>query len=96
MREWRLNEKSATTKKKQIKHSAGTDWECTWTEFGVERRVLAPLFQQTKSPRDPELDDRVMLPKPKRIPLWKSRPEPATRIVIREEDEALLGLDVEP
>jgi hypothetical protein len=73
LRTWRLNG-SATTKNMKFKHSGGRDCECTWTESGMERRVLAPLFQETKTPNDPEIEDRIKLPKPKRIPLWNSVP----------------------
>src|SRR5262245_37853856 len=40
VREWRLLKENF-----QIKHSWIRKCECSWIEFGIERRVLAPCFQ---------------------------------------------------
>jgi hypothetical protein len=73
VRGWLLHGSMIPEKKMQLNHSAGNDCECTWIESGIERRVRAPLFRETQSPRDVEIDDRVKLPKAKRIPLWEPR-----------------------
>src|SRR5687768_13719586 len=65
VRTWRL---VIPAKNMQFKNSGGADWECAWTESGIERRVRAPAFQETKSPDDLEMLDRQKLPKPDRIP----------------------------
>jgi hypothetical protein len=72
LRTWLLKG-TRQNKSLQIKHWGGKYCECTWTEKGIQRRVLAPVFQETNSASDPEIDDRRRVPKTKRIPLWESR-----------------------
>jgi hypothetical protein len=73
VREWSLHGSMIPEKKMQITHVGVEDCDCTWSsKSGIQRRVLAPRFLETRSPRDPEMDDRIKLAKTKRIPLWES------------------------
>jgi hypothetical protein len=67
LREWRLLRNPSMMPQRGYKK-----WVCEWTEHGVNRRVEAPAFQETKSTSDHELLDRESLPKQDRIVLWSS------------------------
>ena len=69
VREWRLID-SPNTRNFQIKHTWDGDYECRWTQNGLESRVRSPTFRKSKSTTDPELSDRKKLPKHSRQPLW--------------------------
>jgi hypothetical protein len=66
VREWRLLKEHF-----QIKHAWNGECECSWIESGIQRRVLAPRFQESKTSNDSEIADRLKVPKPARIPLWE-------------------------
>jgi hypothetical protein len=68
IREWRLVRNPSMMPQRGYKK-----WVCTWTEQGIERRVEAPAFQETKSTSDKEMLDRKSLSKQDRIPLWSSK-----------------------
>lgn len=44
---------------------------CSWAMDGITFRVDAPTFRESKSSGDPELLDRIALPKADRQLLWK-------------------------
>ena len=67
IREWRIDKNSRF----QYDHSRRLLCTCSWTEEGIRCRVEAPTFRESKSSDDPEILDRVALPKADRQLLWK-------------------------
>lgn len=67
LREWRLLKNPSMAPQRGYKK-----WVCTWTEHGIDRRVEAPSFQETKSASDHELLDTRFVRKEDRIRLWSS------------------------
>lgn len=70
IREWRMIGNSRT-KDLQLDHSRRSRCACSWSTDGVPFRVEAPTFRETKTSGDPDVLDRVELPKPDRQPLWR-------------------------
>jgi hypothetical protein len=70
IREWHLIG-SSNTKDFQLDRSRRSLCTCSWKCDGIPFRVEAPTFRETKSSGDPELLDRIALPKADRQLLWK-------------------------
>jgi hypothetical protein len=70
IRQWKLVGDSRT-KNFQLDRSSRSQCTCSWTRDGIDYRVEAPVFRESKAAGDPELLDRKAFPKPDRQPLWK-------------------------
>lgn len=69
IREWKITANSLT-KDFHIDRSHHSQCSCSYTFDGIPFRVDAPILRETKTKEDPELLDRILLPKPDRRPLW--------------------------
>jgi len=70
IRQWKIVGSSGT-KDFQLEHSGGPLCACSWNMDGITFRVEAPTFRKSKTSDDPELLDRIALPKTERQPLWR-------------------------
>lgn len=69
IREWKITANSRT-KDFHIDRSHRFYCTCTYTFNGIPYRVDAPTFRETKTTEDPDLMDRMILPKLERRDLW--------------------------
>jgi hypothetical protein len=70
IREWKIT-RNSLTKDFQLDHSRRSLCTCSFTFDGIPFRVEAPTFRESKTSSDPELLDRITLPKTERQPLWR-------------------------